>query len=70
MAALSNAMMFLSTHPSYRDQLVEDPDLIPDAVEELIRYEPIAYPARTVTCPGEFAGFGWVFSGEFSGGNG
>jgi cytochrome P450 len=55
-AALSNAMVFLSNHPEHRNQLVRDPALIPDAVEELIRYEPIAYPARTVTCSGEFAG--------------
>jgi cytochrome P450 len=55
-AALSNAMVFLATNLLYRDQLVKDPTLIPSAVEELLRYEPIAQPARTVIAEGEFAG--------------
>jgi len=35
---LSLAIWFLGTHPEYRDQLVEDPSLIPGAVEEFLRY--------------------------------
>jgi cytochrome P450 len=55
-AALSNAMVYLSSHLDQRDLLVKDPTLIPSAVEELIRFEPIAYPARTVTAAGEMCG--------------
>jgi cytochrome P450 len=35
---------FLATHPSHRRQLVDDPSIIPAAVEELLRWEsPVAF---------------------------
>jgi cytochrome P450 len=35
---------FLATHPSHRQQLVDDPSVIPSAVEELLRWEsPVAF---------------------------
>ena len=48
-AVLSNMMCFLATHLDHRDRLVEDPSLIPNAVEELMRYESMAAPARKAT---------------------
>jgi len=36
--ALTNAYVWLAQHPDQRDRLVEDPTMIPKAVEELIRY--------------------------------
>jgi cytochrome P450 len=44
------AAKVLAEHPDQRRQLVEDPTLIPKAVEELVRYEPPApHVARYVT---------------------
>ena len=39
-----------------RRRLVEDPALIPSAMEELLRWESIVAPARRVTCPVEING--------------
>jgi cytochrome P450 len=47
----------LAEHPDQRQQLVDDPSLIPGAVEELLRYEPPApHLARYVTRDVEFHG--------------
>jgi cytochrome P450 len=46
---LSMAMWFLGTHPDYRDQLVEDPELIPGAVEEFLRYFATVVDIRRAT---------------------
>jgi cytochrome P450 len=47
----------LAEHPDQRRQLVEDPTLIPRAVEELVRFEPPApHVARYVTRDAEFYG--------------
>lgn len=47
----------LAEHPDQRRQLVEDPSLIPRAVEELVRFEPPApHVARYVTRDAEFYG--------------
>ena len=46
---LSMAMWFLGTHPDYRDQLVNDPTLIPGAVEEFLRYFATVVIPRLVT---------------------
>lgn len=47
----------LAEHPDQRRQLVEDPSLIPQAIEELLRYEPPApHVARYVTRDVEYYG--------------
>lgn len=47
----------LAEHPDQRRQLVEDPTLIPKAVEELVRFEPPApHVARYVTRDVEYYG--------------
>ncbi len=38
-ASLGCAMSYLAQHPDRRDALVEDPSLIPGAIEELLRWE-------------------------------
>lgn len=47
---------FLATHPEHRRKLVEDPDLIPNANEELLRRYAIAILAREVTQDLEMGG--------------
>lgn len=47
---------FLATHPEHRRQLVENPDLIPNANEELLRRFPIAILAREVKADCELGG--------------
>ncbi len=47
----------LAEHPDQRRELVDDPSLIPNAIEELLRYEPPAphvgrYVAKPVECHG------------------
>ncbi|MFB4309713.1 cytochrome P450 [Actinomadura sp. GTD37] len=47
----------LAQHPGQRRELVDDPSLIPNAVEELLRYEPTGHAiARYVTRDVEFHG--------------
>jgi cytochrome P450 len=51
------AAKVLAEHPDQRRQLVEDPSLIPAAVEELVRFEPPApHVARYVTRDVEIGG--------------
>ena len=33
---------FLAEHPEHRRQLVENPDIIPNAIEELLRGRPLS----------------------------
>lgn len=47
---------FLAKHPEHRRQLVEHPDLIPNANEELLRRFPIAILAREVKADVELGG--------------
>ncbi|MGH8998476.1 MAG: cytochrome P450 [Acidimicrobiia bacterium] len=49
-------MIYLAEHPDQRQQLVERPEMIPSAVEELLRWESIVAPGRTVTRPVSFGG--------------
>jgi cytochrome P450 len=47
----------LSDHPDQRRELVQNPSLIPNAVEEILRFEPPAYHiARSVASAAEFHG--------------
>jgi len=51
------ALLHLSEHPADRDRLLTDPDLLPVATEEFLRYYPPARThARTVRDDTEFAG--------------
>jgi cytochrome P450 len=47
---------FLAQHPGHRRLIVEDPDLIPNAVEEILRYFSFVEDSRTLTRDTEFAG--------------
>jgi cytochrome P450 len=54
---LSNSAVVLAEHPDVRQQLADDPDLVPAAVEELLRYDsPVQGLARTLTGPVELHG--------------
>jgi cytochrome P450 len=55
-AALAWCFRFLAQHPEHRRQLIDTPDLLPGAVEELLRVHSFINPARTVTRDLEFAG--------------
>jgi cytochrome P450 len=55
--AMSGAIYHLATHPEIRRELLADPSLIPNAVEETVRlYPPVVAPARTVRRDVEIAG--------------
>lgn len=47
---------FLATHPEHRQQLVSDPSLIPDAIEEFLRRFGIPQTARVITADIEYNG--------------
>lgn len=50
MAAISNTLLYLSEHPDARQRLIDDPGLIPLAVEEFLRFEaPVHAFSRNVT---------------------
>lgn len=55
-AALSWTFRFLALNPEHRRQIVEDPAVIPGAVEELLRVHSFVNPARTLNHDAEFAG--------------
>jgi cytochrome P450 len=55
-AALTWCFRFLAQHPEHRRQLIDTPELMPGAVEELLRVHSFINPARTVTRDLEFAG--------------
>jgi cytochrome P450 len=71
---LSYAMLHLATHPADQARLVADPELIPKAVEEILRVYPIVQTARKATqdmdfhgCPvkaGDMASFSLAFAGR------
>ena len=56
-SALSTAFAALAAHPALRRQLVADPAVIPDAVEELVRYDgPVVFVPRIATQDVDVAG--------------
>ena len=55
-AMLSKFLRFLAESPSHRAQLVEDPALIPDAIEEMLRHFSILTTSRAVSKPVELNG--------------
>jgi cytochrome P450 len=54
--ALGFHYAYLSTHLEHRDMLVKDPSLIPDAVEELLRWDGVVISGRNVTRDFEYKG--------------
>jgi cytochrome P450 len=46
---LAHTIIYLAEHPEVRKQLVDDLELVPTAVEEMLRYESAICPARYVT---------------------
>jgi cytochrome P450 len=48
---LSNSLLYLATHPADRRRLVEQPQLLPSAIEEFLRVYTPASPARVSRCP-------------------
>jgi cytochrome P450 len=57
MAAASNALLYLSEHSDLRQQLIDKPALIPNAVDEFLRFEaPVHAFARNVTVDTEVGG--------------
>jgi cytochrome P450 len=56
-ATLDCMFSYLAQHPEQRQQLVDDPSLIPAAIEELLRWEtPVLGVARAATRDTELAG--------------
>ncbi len=56
-ATLDCMYAFLAQHPEQRRQLVEDPELIPNAIEELLRWEtPVMGIARVAVADTELGG--------------
>ena len=53
---LTFSFLHLATHPADRQRIVRDPQLVPAAVEELLRYYAIVHVGRTVTSDVEFHG--------------
>ena len=56
-ATLTCSVAYLSQHPGHRRELVEDPALIPGAIEELLRWEtPVPGVARVLASDTEIGG--------------
>jgi cytochrome P450 len=55
-SALGFCWEFFATHPDYRRQIVDEPALIPSAIEELLRYHSFVADGRYITRDVEFAG--------------
>ncbi|AIJ23294.1 cytochrome P450 [Amycolatopsis methanolica] len=53
---LAHSVIYFAEHPDRRRQLVDDPDLVPSAVEEMLRYESAVSPARVVKQDTELGG--------------
>jgi cytochrome P450 len=55
-SSMSFIMHFLATHPGHVRQLVSKPDLIPHAIEEMVRRFGVSSTARTVTRDYDYKG--------------
>jgi cytochrome P450 len=55
-SALSYAHLHLATHPSDRRRIVDDPAIVPSAVEELLRAYPLVMEGRKLSRDVEFHG--------------
>jgi len=55
-AQLSYSLFHFATHPKDRQRIIDEPDLIPSAVEESLRYYSIVNPGRKLTEDFEIAG--------------
>jgi cytochrome P450 len=47
--AIGFSFLHLARRPDLQDRIAADPSLIPTAIDELLRYEPIVHGSRTVT---------------------
>ncbi|GAA0612438.1 cytochrome P450 [Sporichthya brevicatena] len=54
--AIGFSFLHLARRPDLQDRLAADPSLIPNAIEELLRYEAIVHMTRTVMEPKELHG--------------
>ena len=55
-ATMGNAFVYLAEHPEHRQQLADNPEQVPSAVEELLRYEGVTGTTRTATRDTEIGG--------------
>lgn len=55
-AMITYSLMFLADHPEYKQRLLDSPEIIPQAAEELIRYHGFHNITRDVSRDTEFAG--------------
>jgi len=55
-AGLGHSFRYLAEHPDKRQELIDDPSLIPTAVEELLRWHAWVNPPRTVRVDTELSG--------------
>jgi cytochrome P450 len=55
-AQLTYSFWYLSTHPDDRKRIATEPDLIPTAIEEFLRYYSFVTPGRKVMADTEIAG--------------
>jgi cytochrome P450 len=55
-SALGWSWRYLAGHPAHRERIVADPAVIPNAIEELLRYHSFVNDGRFITQDVEFAG--------------
>lgn len=55
-ATLGTTFLYLARNPLDRRRLIDDPDLVPSAVEEILRVHSIVIPSRKATADTEIAG--------------
>jgi len=55
-AGLGHVFRYLGEHPEEQQRLRDDPEMIPDAIEELLRYHSWINTSRVLACDHEFHG--------------